>query len=193
MPFKTISQHAIAVGLCSLIPVPFVDELLKRTMMRGLYSSVAKQCDAALDSKELDVLTESRESLVKGCLIAGIWWPIRKLFRTALYFLTVKDSLDWAAEAAVRGAMVRLAVQRGALPGRAGAVRDQMEIAYKAHCGSPVVRFLLRRKDPSPAWGGDLLSKGVGFLARFGSGGPAIEAFESQVDTLLAQPVEGEE
>lgn len=187
MPYPTISQNALLVGLCPLIPIPVVDELLRKVMMKGAYLSIGEQLGRPLDPETVEVLAEFRGNWVLGCLGAVVWWPIKKLLKTVFYVFTVKECLDWVAEAAVRGAMVRDAIARGMLPEKVEGVRRAMDLAWEAHGGSPVTRFLLRRDSPELEWGeGTALTPAVGGLARRGAAALVMKRFHEILDLVEA-------
>ncbi len=194
---RTISVNALFVGLCALIPIPFLDDVLRRVLMRGAYQAIAEQEGAPLSAEALTTLSRAEPLRLLGCVGGLLWYPIKKISKKILYFFAIKDALDWTAEAAVRGELVRLAVSRGDLPGRAEAVRAAMDAAWEAEGGSPVTRSLLLRRH------GDLADAdepgflpGVGSLARRGAGAQVVAAFVQALDapeppTEAAEPGEG--
>ena len=183
MPFRTISINAFAVGLCSLIPLPFVDEWVRKHMMKGAYLAVSDQLNVNLEANELEILARSNDNLVLGCLHGVFLWPIKKLFKTVFFFLLIKDCADWAAEAAIRGAMVRKAIGRGVLPGKHAEVRGAMDRVWKEFGQSPFSRFLLRKPDRLVPWGQPRkwFHRLVARLVRHGSGAAVLEAFENEL------------
>ena len=168
MAHATLSRNAVLVGLCALIPLPWVDDYVARRLCRRSWGAMA--ADLGL-----------------------FWWPIRKMFRTFFYFLTVKDAVDWGIETALRGEMVRRALAAGALPARASMVRLAMDAAFVDHRHSPLTRWALRQLNPPLAWpaGSDPLTGAVGWLAQAGGGALVLARFEAAVaapEALLAAP-----
>jgi hypothetical protein len=141
--------YLLLAGLAKLVPVPFVDDWLFRKALGRALADDAAAAGQPLDAATLEVLTEDRESMLLGCLRVAIVWPLKKLFRTVLWFLTLKDVADaWAWAALVLG-MVRIGRERGWLPAHARQVRDAMEVALGRHRWSPVTRTLLRYDRPA--------------------------------------------
>ena len=143
-----VHSHVMLAGLAMLVPVPILDDWLYRKALRNALSEEAAVMGAPLDEATLDVLTADRTSYLVGCLKAVVVWPIKKLFRTFFFFLTMKDSIDAWAQAAETLAMVRIARAEGWLPARVGAVRDAIEVSFGRHRWSPVTRFVMRYERP---------------------------------------------
>lgn len=188
---QVIAINAVFVGLCALLPVPFLDDVLRRVLMRGAYQAVAERARAPLPPAALDALTRAPPLRWTGCLSAVIWYPIKKLSRKILYFLTVKDALDWTAEAAVRGELIRRAFARGMLPARPDDVRVAMDAAWKAHGGSPLTRTLLLSRHEEVDWRAEegAAVAVVGGLVRRAAAALVLRRFEQELDRLtLAVP-----
>ena len=117
---------------------------------RAIFVRVAESRGLALDPPTLDLLANDRSSLVAGCLSLAVVWPLKKLFRTVFYFLTIKDVMDWISEASVRAAMVHSALPH--LPHDAERVRGTMEATLERWHVSPVTRALTGSDRPEGAW-----------------------------------------
>ena len=173
---------ALLVGLTALVPVPLLDGWLARRAQRAMFAAIAEGRGAQLGPAALDALTEDRDSLLVGCLWMAVVWPIKKLFRTILYFLTLKDVVDGAAEAALRAAMLDAALHRAAADARG--VRDVMDATLTRWYHSPVNRILLRGERPAAAWvasGG--VSGVVGWLFRHAGGGVIVPDFTQRLES----------
>lgn len=193
MTSARIPQSAVLVGFAALVPLPLVDELVRRYLLKSCFEEQAKAAGRPLDPGEGWALARQRSNLIVGCLLAVFWWPIKKFFRLILFFLIVKDVMDWAADAVIRAAMVRRALERGLLPGRTEAVWAALDGAADAHCRSPAVRALLDAgSPPPPLWtstqGG--LDPLFAWLARWGRGHAALAAFDVALDGLAAEPAQ---
>ncbi len=140
--------HVILAGVAMMVPLPILDDWLSRKALRRALAADAEACGQPLDEATLELLTEDRSNMLVGCLRAAILWPLKKLFRTVLWFLTIKDVIDIATRSAEVLAMVRIARERGWLPSRAREVRDAMEVSFGRHRWSPVTRFIMRYPRP---------------------------------------------
>lgn len=174
-----IAKNAVGVGLAALIPLPFVDEYVRHRLLRSSYRAAALDVGVTLDPGALDTLVREQGSLVWMIVKAIFFWPVKKLFRTILYFLTIKDVLDWATEGAIRAEMVHMAAASGALPAEPAAVRERMDGVLERHRFSPVTRWLFGGERPPMAWpaGSSALVGGVETLVRWGGGAVILAAF----------------
>ena len=173
---------ALLAGLTPLIPVPFVDSLARRLLLRQLYQRVAAEQGLRLPPVALAHLTRSRGNLLVGCLVAVLWWPLKKLIRTVLYVLTVKDCLDELADATMRGHMVHEALRRGLLPAEASRVGDAMEAALGAHERSPALRLLRGEFRAATGTGAtDPLEQAMLGIAQLANSGAVFDDFSKRL------------
>lgn len=181
-----IAHYAIAAGLCAFVPIPLLDAWLERKATRAMFAAIAEDAGRTLDDATLDKLVEDRSSMLLGCLGMMVVWPIKKLFRTVLYFLTIKDVVDGIAAAALRGAMVHRALASGALDttGPAG-TRSAMDATLGRWTHSPVNRVLFRGERPPAEW---LVREEAGAIVdalyRHAGGGPILADFEQRLAQL---------
>ena len=184
-----VSQQVLAVGITPLVPLPFLDGIVRARILREIYSRIAQLHGVTLDDETLKILTGFRGNILLGCIFGVIWYPIRKLLRTVIYVLTLKECVDVVSESVIRSEMVRRAVEDGHLPARAEEVRRAMDSAVKRYAGSPVLNFLRRR-------GGlrvhlhrdDRVARAVGTLATYGGFIPAMGAFTTALEAMELRP-----
>lgn len=172
-----VTHYALLAGLTALVPLPYLDAWLERRAHRAMYRAILEDAGHPFDHAALDTLTEDRSSLLVGCLGVAFIWPIKKLFRTFFYFLTIKDLIDGTAEATLRAAMVRVALAR--LPTGARAVRDAMEHTLDRHQYSPVSRWFFRGHRPVTEWvaNGGRVDRFVGWVYQKAGGGVILTVF----------------
>ncbi len=183
-PFRAgsrVAHFAMLAGLTALVPLPFVDVWLERRAHRALFRAVAADAGQPLDEAAIAVLTEDRSSLLLGCLGTAVIWPIKKLFRTFFYFLTVKDVIDGMAEATLRAAMVRAAFAH--LPHDARMVRDVMDATLDRHQFSPVSRAFFRGERPDAAWVADTdrVDRTVAWVYKKAGGGAILANYAQRL------------
>ncbi len=182
MIHAVVAQTAFLVGLTPLIPLPFVDEFVRIRLLKRSFRRVGAALGVDLSPAVLRALSEDRQGMVAGCAVALIWWPIKKLFKTILYFLTIKESLDWICEGALRAEMVHHACLNGVLPDHPDRVRQTMLRVLKGHHYSPVNRLLLLRKRPEMAQRqGPWYVKLVYRLVQAGGGAVLLDAFDRRL------------
>lgn len=176
------ARLAMACGLAMLIPLPLLDEYVARRITRRMFAGQARERGVELPDEALHLLTEDRSSMVTGCLVALVIWPLKKLFRTVLYFLTVKDVLDAATVAAHRATMMGIALDAGVLPANASEVRALMDTVLARYRTSPVSRSLWLQDRPAldlappTGWG-----RALRWLQRHGAGGLLVPEFRSRL------------
>lgn len=171
-----VQQWVVLAGLCMLIPLPILDDWCEVQCTRRAFLAIAREHGKELDKHTLDLLTSEGFSVAQGCL-ALIKWPIKKLFRLVLYFLTIKDVLDRTAHSAMRVEMVAHALHLDLLPQDAARIRVAMDLAIGQHHTSPVIRWLLRH--PRPAL--ERLGGPIGWLLVQSGAGLVLPRFEEQV------------
>ena len=174
-----VAAQAFAIGLTPFIPLPFIDEWVRARLLRKSFAAVAKSEGVELSATTLRTLSADRQGFIEGCFITLIWWPIRKLIRVVLYFLTIKESLDWTCEGVLRPEMIRHACRTGALPDDPERVRRVMRRVMIAHPHSPVKRLLFFQKRPPMDLGQTTgVVRFVYRLVQLGGGAILLDAFE---------------
>lgn len=138
----------VFAGLSMLIPLPLVDDLAATWCTRRALRELAAERGHALSEEAVRLLIDDPFSLAQGCF-ALLKWPFKKLFRTVLYFLTVKDVVDRTADAALRLELAAVALEAGLLPDEAPRVRAAMDEVLRQYHTSPVLRLLLRDARPA--------------------------------------------
>lgn len=110
-----LATYAVLVGLTPLIPVPFVDDVAKGYFRRRLVRQLASSNGRALSAEELDALTKEGDGgCVRGCLVAAVVYPLKKVFRKVFYFLEWKRAADLTSQTYHFGYLVDQALRRGA-------------------------------------------------------------------------------
>jgi hypothetical protein len=186
-PNQSLAAKAFAIGLTPIIPLPFLDELVRTWLLRRGIRQVAAEHGVTLADKALKRLASDRGGCLIGCLIGVVWWPIRKLFRTMFYFLTIKECLDTMAEGAVRIEMVRRAGETGVLPDKVELVREAMFQTLKADMGSPVTGIFRHKGAPGDiALGEDWSVRCVYWLVDASGGAATCDAFSERLAALTS-------
>lgn len=180
----------VLCGLCTLIPLPFLDGWCERRVTRKLLDATAKARGVELDAAVLYTLTHDRSSMLLGCLYAVFIWPFKKLFSTLFVILVIKQAFDAAALAAHRAAMLRLALDRGLLASPAlqaiegERVRDAMDATLSDVRTSPLGRALRRLRNPAVPVpeDADPLVRVVESMRRYAGAGPVLDKFAAVLD-----------
>ncbi len=121
---RSVLLYSLLGGLCPLIPLPFLDDVLVRSIRRRMVRSLLRRAGHDATEAQARRLTRTeRRGLLLGCLVGVVWYAIRKISRKILYFLAVKDCVDVASRLLHEGWLLQYALSRGVLP--AGALRDE--------------------------------------------------------------------
>ncbi len=183
---KSPSTWLILAGLALMVPVPFLDDYLSRQALRRALQHDAPP-HAPLPPEALAALTEDRESTLLGCLRTAVFWPIKKLFKTVLWFLTGKDVLDRIAWSAQVLENARVARERGWLPDQAAVVRDCTDSTLKKFRWSPVTRTILRYQQPAFPEGRGAPGGVVALLRRHAGGALLDHAFDREATARIVE------
>ncbi|MDT7689407.1 MAG: hypothetical protein QOJ70_2648 [Acidobacteriota bacterium] len=110
---RSLVTHAVLVGLTPLIPLPFVDDLLKNYFRKRLLRSLAAANGRVLVEDELDALAAERErGCLSGCLLAALVYPLKAIFRKVFYFLEWKRAVDLTSRTYHFGYLASYAMRR---------------------------------------------------------------------------------
>jgi len=190
MPRRRVAQQAVLVALAGLIPVPFIDTWLQSRLRAELVEHLGRHHDRPLEPGHVRTLSADRGNLLLGCVVGVVWWPIKKLFRKIIYVLTIKDAVDAASDAWLRGEMVRRALRAGALPDHVEPVRNAMDEALKTHARSPLWGPRSKVEGSLAEPEDTFTMRMVAGTARRGGGLAVLAAFDGLLDELLAGAVD---
>lgn len=114
---STIALHGVLAGLCPLIPIPFLDDMVLRRVRKSLGSELL---GPLLPSPTVVLLAGALRKPI-GCATL-LWLPFRltfklivKLFRRLTIVLSIKEALDTASRVLHEGWLLAFARRRGDL------------------------------------------------------------------------------
>lgn len=154
--FRRLTFYAVLAGLCPLIPIPFVDDWTLRQVRHRMLGEIDEHAGLALAPGEARCLL-GEEGRRPGCLSAVGWVArsvvlrlVRKLLRTVLYVLAVRQGVHRATETFHEGYLLLRAARAGVLAGprrppeRAAEVRRAVEATLAQMDVKPVRRAVAR-------------------------------------------------
>jgi len=113
-----IYADATFAGLSVLIPIPLVDLFFESLFKRRMVKTIARRNGRSLPRQALSELNRWRFGCWPGCLV----WPVmlvfeflKRLYRTVLYFLTIKSATDQLSLYWRRAFLLDYMVRRGDL------------------------------------------------------------------------------
>lgn len=144
---RVLLTHAVLVGLTPLIPVPFVDDWVKRSVERRLVRSLANNHGHPLLTRDVDALIEEEGGSLLWAIGKGIvMFPVQLVFRKLLLVLEVKRASDEASRAYHRGLLLDAVLRSRVLApqGRhtAAEVRTAIEAVVREASVSPLERAI---------------------------------------------------
>ena len=87
--------HAVLAGLTRLLPLPFLDDVLRDILLRRMVDGIAQRHGHRLAREELAAVSGVDEGgLLRSAARAAMLAPLRWLSRTLLLFLAWKRSID---------------------------------------------------------------------------------------------------
>jgi len=92
-----IYSDATFAGLAILIPIPLLDVAFEQLFRRRMPRIIARQNGLHLSPRIQMEINRGRFSCLQSCLMAPVLLTLlllKRIFRTILYFLTVKESSD---------------------------------------------------------------------------------------------------
>jgi len=137
--FHTVAGLAAVAGLCPLIPIPFVDDVIIDRIRRYTYERVSKVLDAPLADKDARYLTARSTVGLGRALKTIILWPLKKIIRKIAYVLSIKSCAEVAAAVFHEGWLFARAIEQGYVDrdalaaGHHDTVRDLRKALIFAH------------------------------------------------------------
>lgn len=112
-----IAAHCALGGLCPLIPLPFVDDMLikrvHKRMIRKLCAQHHIHFKDGEDDDALELLIAKESSLLSSAAKAVLWWPVKKVLRKLILVWAVKGCADVAATLYYEGWMLARTLEQG--------------------------------------------------------------------------------
>ena len=129
--FRAVVWDSLLGGLCPLLPIPIVDDLVLARMRRRMVEHLVGRWQVALTPAQLALLSGGRKRGVGRFVLKAAIYPFKEMLRKILYFLAVKDAVDTFSLLFHQGYLVHAALAHGAL-GRGGQADDARVAATAA-------------------------------------------------------------
>jgi len=110
---RTLDQYSVLSGLCPLIPVPFLDDLVEHFVTRRMVTQMFADHELSPSSKQIATLTRNRHGCSIGCLFAIAVYPIKKVFKKILFIFAIRSSINVASVWFHRGYLIAVALRDG--------------------------------------------------------------------------------
>ncbi len=146
---RIVASYSAIAGLCPLIPVPYVDDLLIRQITRRMCGALFEAHGLRLTSTGARALTAAPMHWLRGAATSMALFPLRKLLRKVVYLLAIKDCAEVSASVFHDGWLLAHLLERGS-QGRSLAdprylhkIRKAMLRTYKDIDPAPLRRALV--------------------------------------------------
>lgn len=182
MPPERVARRVLGLGLVPLVPLPLVDDAIRRRLLRASFAELAEARGVRLDGDALDVLVEDRSSWLRELPGKLARWPVKRLLGSAGGLLIAKQCLDGTADGALRCEMLRLALDRGLLPARADEVRTWMDLALGGRGHSALSRGALESAGALPPGAEGRAGAALDWMLQYGDGPAVLDRFRRLMD-----------
>lgn len=140
---RELALFSALLALCTWIPLPVVDRWVMNAVRRAHVRRVARARGVELSAEDVAKVADEPGGGCAGCLLAVVWWPIKKIFKSIVTVFQFKEMADVASSQAHRVLMLEDAIEHGVTDAaRIRAAMDRVEERVRIY---PVERSL---------WGG---------------------------------------
>ncbi len=116
---RQIILHAVLAGLTPLIPVPLVDDVVKRYFQRRMVRKLAAAHRRRLNDADVESLADDQDSgCLSGCLTTVLLVPLKAIFRKIFFFLEWKRAVDIVSRNYYQGFLIDYALSQNFLTER---------------------------------------------------------------------------
>lgn len=128
---STLLSHSLMVGLTPLIPIPFVDDMVRSLLLRRMLEGLGRDRGIRMTGEVLDELGKEEPG---GCFLGGcaggcLLMPFRRILRKFLFVLEWKRATDLIARSYVYGMLVDELLAGGWHPGVEGPTAVRVRLA----------------------------------------------------------------
>ena len=109
----SIVTYSVLGGLCPLIPVPFMDDVILGFIKKRQVATLCKSYGISPTDEAIKALTKEPSGCVSGCLFTAITYPVRKILKKVLFFLSIKSCVDVTSTMLHRGYLLNHCLQAG--------------------------------------------------------------------------------
>lgn len=108
-----LASHCALAGLCPLIPLPVVDDMVETRVHRRLHRKICRLQGITLPPRSAKILSTRESHFFRGAAKSMVLWPAKKLLRKLTVVLAVKSAADAAAALFHEGWLFARAIEAG--------------------------------------------------------------------------------
>ena len=94
---RIVASHSAVAGLCPLIPLPYVDDVLIHRITRRMFQALFAAHGLTLTPAGARALKAGQPGWLRGAATSMALFPVKKLIRKVVYLLAIKDCGDVAS------------------------------------------------------------------------------------------------
>ena len=110
---RIVATHSAIAGLCPLIPLPYVDDLLIRRVTRRMCGVLYEAHGLHLTPASARALTRAPTHWLRGAATSVALFPVRKLLRKVVYVMAINDCAQVASSVFHDGWLLARLLERG--------------------------------------------------------------------------------
>jgi hypothetical protein len=127
--FRAVVWDSLLGGLCPLLPLPFVDDIVLGRVRRRMVEGIARRSGVTLTSAQVAYLAGGgRGNSLPRFLLKAVLYPFKEILRKIFYFLAIKDAADTFSLLFHQGYLLQRALAGGAL--RRGGPVDEWPVQW---------------------------------------------------------------
>ncbi len=140
----SVVTYSVLGGLCPLIPVPFIDDIILTFIQRRMAQTLCVVHGFHPTSGQVKALSREASGCPLGCLWAVFIYPLKKVLKKVLYFLSIKGCVDVTSTMLHRGYLLNHCLSTGLITQDRGA--DQAHLVRV----QDAILAACREVDPRP-------------------------------------------
>ena len=152
----SIRTYSVLAGLTPLIPLPFIDDILRSYFRRRMLRALAAARGVSLSEADVHLLADQpRQGCLTGCLLIPILYLLKRVLRKLFLFLEWKRAIDVASEAYHFGSLLDYLLEKRRLAPEgthdAARVRAAVDAVLERRGTSPIDKAVREAFDRSRA------------------------------------------
>lgn len=110
-----ILTHSILIGLTPLIPIPFLDDVVKSEFQRRMVRQIAAAHGQQPTAAQAETVFEEAfiRGCIGGCIYALLYYPLKKLLRKLFFIVEVRRAFNLVSSMYYTGFLLEAALMEG--------------------------------------------------------------------------------
>jgi uncharacterized protein (DUF697 family) len=122
----SVVTYSVMGGLCPLIPVPFIDDIILSVIRKRMVASLCQAHQLSPSKAAIKALSKEKSGCALGCLFSVVAYPVKKILKKVFFFLSIKGAVDTTSTMLHRGYLLNHCLVSGVL--NAATLEDQASL-----------------------------------------------------------------